>query len=56
MANTPALVKQRDLTSIVKAMQAAGVSDYQLECKPGTVVVSVGKSEAVNKKNDWDDV
>ena len=55
MANRPALMKQRDLTGLAKAMQAARVADWRIEFKPGgEVVLIVGKTDAANQKSDWD--
>ena len=55
MANRPALMKQRDLTGIAKAMQAAAVSDWKVKFLPGgEIVLIVGKTDAANQKSDWD--
>ena len=55
MANRPALVKQADLTRIAKAMQAAGVAEWRVECKAGgDYVIVAGKTDQANQKSDWD--
>jgi hypothetical protein len=55
MANPRALIKQADLTRIVKALQAAGVDEWTAEIDPsGKVALSVGKAALAPRKSDWD--
>lgn len=53
--NTPALIKQTEITRYAKAMQAAGVCEWRLEVKPtGEQVLIVGKQDEHTKRSDWD--
>ncbi len=56
MAPRSALIKQADLTRIAKAMQAAGVEEWQALIDPvsGKVAIVAGKSELTQRNSDWD--
>lgn len=55
MANTPALVKQADITRLVKAAIAAGLSVHCVETDLDGRIRVVTNADAVHTKSDWDE-
>ena len=54
MSNTPALIKQADLTRFAKAMQAAGVEEWRLILPDGTQIVVGKPDDAAQATDAWD--
>lgn len=54
MANTPALVKQSDITRLVKATIAAGLTVHSVETDLDGKIRVLTNADLVKPKSDWD--
>lgn len=57
MGYNRATMKQADLTRYLKAMQAAGVTDFRVTVRPdGTLEIAVGNAKPTNPNEGWEDL
>lgn len=55
MANSPAPLRQSDLTRYAKAMRAAGITEWRVEIEPGgKIVLAVGAVDEATGPNPCD--
>ena len=52
--NTPAPIKQADLTRYAKALKKAEIEQWQIIVEQGRHRIIVGKSDSDNPESDWD--
>lgn len=55
MANTTARVKQADVTRLVKAAMAAGLTVHSVETDLDGKIRVLTNAEALKPKSDWDE-